>query len=184
MRWTLLPGLALGGGFLALLIAGVTFSPGLLGVSGCPILARMQPVKVALADDTDFVEMDRQPDLGRFPSFRLRVRGDGRVDWEGRGCVAALGAREGQMDPQSAKTLIERFEAEGFCRLCRNYYPDAEHADTTRLTLSLGGERTDVVEQLRNPPGEFSELAREVERTPVIARWIGGSASWGCWVGK
>jgi hypothetical protein len=88
------------------------------------------------------------------------------------------------MDPQAAKALIERFEADGFCRLCRNYYPDAQHADTTRLTLSLGDKRTDVVEQQRRAPGEFSELAQEVVRTPVIARWIGGVASRGCWVGK
>ena len=180
----MLPGLVLGGGILALVIAGVTFTPEFFGVSGCPLLARVQPVKVTLANDSDFVEMEKRPDLGTYPSFRLRVHGNGQVDWEGRGCVAARGAREGRINPQAAKALIERFEAEGFCRLCAHYYADTEHADRTRLTLSLGDERTDVVDERRSPPKAFSEVVREVSRAPMIAWWIGRPMGGDCWMGR
>jgi len=181
MRLTILLGPALAAGLAGLMSAGVYFSPEFFGVSGCPILALLQPVRVTLADDTDFVEMEKQPDLGTYPSFRLRVHGNGQVDWEGRQCVAARGRREGRLNPQAAKALIERFEAEGFCQLCSHYYPYNTHADTTRLTLSLGDERTDVVEQLRQPPGNFGELEQEVERTEPIAGWIGGRQGGDCW---
>lgn len=184
MRWTSWSGLAATGGLVVLLGAGIQFSPELFGVSDCPVLARVEPVRVALASDTDFVELDRQPDLGYLPSYRLRVRGDGHVDWEGRRCVAAPGYRRGQIDPESAKVLIERFEARGFCRLCGHYWPEAEHADTTRLALSLGDQRRDVVNESLDPPEAFVNMAEDMEQVPLVAEWIGQVRSGECSGGR
>ena len=146
---------------------------GIFGVSGCPILARLRPIQVVLAGETDYVELDRDPAMGPFPAFRVRVQGDGHVDWDGEQCVAVVGKRQGRIDPQDAKALIERFQSRGFCRLCRNYLPDATDLGARRFTLSVRGERQDVAECSRRAPQVFDDLDKDVVRRRMWTSGLG-----------
>lgn len=180
MHWTKWSWLSIASFLIVLFVAWILFSPELFGVSGCPILARLHPIQVVHAGETDYVELDRQPAQGLFPAFRVRVQGDGEVDWDGTSCVAATGRHHGQIDPQAAKALIDRFQARGFCRLCRNYFPDATDLGEQRFTLSLSGQRQDVVERSRKSPQIFEDLYRDVQTTARLDEWIGNPQNRRC----
>jgi len=172
MRRTKWSRLALAGVFIGLII-WIIFLRSSFGTSGCPILARLRPIQVVPATNTDFVELDWQSGMGFLPHYTVRIQGDGQVDWEGEECVAAKGHRRGQINPQAAKALIDHFQAHGFCRLCRNYYPDATDLGAVRLTLSVHSKRQDVIAQSLHSTLLIGDLSQEIQRAAQVDQWIG-----------
>ncbi len=140
----------------------------------CP--ASTVPTDTSVASATDFVQLQRTTcTRGECPVYTVRVAGDGSVTWTGGTNTVVQGPASGGIDPNQARTLMQRLADRGFWPLCGIYGRTGGPLPTSITTLSIGGRTRRVEDNAEAAPSFLRALDLDIDRTANTHQWRHGS---------
>lgn len=126
------------------------------------------------------VTLERTPCFGACPVYRVTIRADGRVAYEGEQWVEVDGTREGRADPEWLARL-EKMLA-GFAvdpgqyqygkPACGQFMTDMPGARITIVRRSGNEQRYSYNEGCTATPDRLKRLAELIDRAARTGRWI------------
>lgn len=123
------------------------------------------------------ITLERTACFGTCPTYRITLRGDGLVTYDGGFNVAFGGRVEEHVDPAAAGALIEQFRAAQFFGLDDRYAANVTDLPSTILGLRLGKARksvTDYAGLYDGMPAAVLDLQQAVEGLARSRRWVSG----------
>ena len=147
------------------------------GNTGCPSTAI--PVAAnSIAAASDSVELSHKACTGPDCAvYTVHVAGDGYVTWHGVSGVEVKGPAAAAIDPNDARTLIQRFADRGFWNLCTRYADEAANPSDDTVTLSIAGHSRTVQDLDGTAPSWLRALDQDLERTANTHPWRHGPGS-------
>jgi hypothetical protein len=141
-----------------------------------PPPSRHTPVPTGPGESA-IMTLSRSGCYGSCPAYRVEVRGDGAVRFNGEGSVLLAGEHTADIDPKVAGCLLEAFRKADFWSLNPRYVARAFDLPTYRLTLSIGGKSKTVIDfagRVVGMPAEVTSLEDAVDSAAGTGRWITG----------
>ena len=134
---------------------------------------------VQAAGDQVLAAIERGACFGICPVYRLTVRANGVVSYEGTSFVKVKGHAEARLDPGAMARLRNAF-AEARFGSFGDFYETATLSDGATTVLSFGeGRQPKTVRHNSgdlSAPRALSELERRMEQLVEVERWIGTDA--------
>jgi TonB family protein len=146
------------------------------------------------------VTMERQGCNGRCPVYRLKVHGDGLVEYEGYVYVHSKGKRRGRISPADIDQLLADFRNANYFSLddkynelhrsteitvtaggCNKKLSDTHFSGiptdlaSTLTTLTIG-DRTKSVSDYFGAPASLRKLESQIDQLTNSEQWVEGSA--------
>ncbi len=145
---------------------------GLAHSKNCPIgKAKLPPSGVGNADS---IEMVRSGCLSVCEAYTVRVRADGRVEWDGKHHVNNADQQTVNISPMEARDLIEKFRSPDFWALCGLYTRSGGGDSATTFTVNLG-KRTKIVSNHGDSAPEWlADLENDIDDTANTHQWRHG----------
>lgn len=141
--------------------------------SECPSEPVVEPSTDAPSGG-DYVELERTQCFGSCPAYQVRIYADGRVEWNGKSHVQVAGQRSGQITPESARSLIEKFRDAGFWRLCAKYDRIITDLPSAITVIHLGSSDKSVSDRAQSAPDWLRDLDRSIDEVADTHAWIHG----------
>lgn len=129
--------------------------------------ARVQPVLISL---------QRTACFGRCPIYRVEIRGDGLVTYEGTRFVKVVGKRTRRISPAAVRRLAKRFEATGFFDLRDEYRAGMTDMPTQYVSIRIGDRSKLVIDyagEQAGMPHSVKELEAAIDRVAGVSAWVG-----------
>jgi len=143
--------------------------------------------------------MERQGCYGKCPVYRLKIHGDGLVEYEGYAYVHSKGRRRGRISSADVDQLLEGFRNANYFSLddkytelhrsteilvrvggCHKTLNDSHFSTMptdlpwTLTTLTIG-DRTKSVSDYYGAPASLRKLETLIDRLTNSERWVGGT---------
>jgi hypothetical protein len=128
------------------------------------------------------ITLERGPCMGMCPVYKVVLKGDGAVVFEGKQGVDSVGRFTGRVSPEKVAALVRSIEQKNYFSLddrylygeakCSPYIADFPGAITS---IKLAG-RTKRVEHdpgCPNAPAALAEIEKQIDATAATSRWIG-----------
>jgi len=128
------------------------------------------------------ITLERGPCMGMCPVYKVVLKGDGTVVFEGKQGVDSVGRFTGRVSTEKVAALVRAFEQKNYFSLadryaygeakCSPYIADFPGAITS---IKLAG-RTKRVEHdpgCPNAPAALTEIEKQIDETAETSRWIG-----------
>jgi len=141
--------------------------------SDCPAEGT-HPLPPAVAQQGDFVQLERTSCFGPCPVYSVKIQADGHVIWNGNRSVVVVGEDTATIRPSDARALIEKFRATDFWGLCGSYAAMVTDASTVITTLHLGDQEKRVSNYFNTAPSWLQPLEHEIDAVADTHRWIHG----------
>lgn len=126
------------------------------------------------------ITLERTECYGSCPVYKLTIRGDGSVVYEGKKFVRTTGTKKTKIDQKTLDTLIESFSAINYVNLDDSYTsihnPDGTESivtdlPTTYTSFTLNGNRKAVTDYV-GAPKELKELEHKIDTIAGSKRWV------------
>jgi hypothetical protein len=125
--------------------------------------------------------LERTECYGFCPAYRVEIRGDGTVVYDGRRFVRVTGKQTSRAPAEKVAALFEHFERAGFTAMDAEYtYPVTDNPTAT-LTFTVNGKAKSVrdyppchkesVNAAAPPPPELCALEKEVDEVAGTRQW-------------
>jgi hypothetical protein len=117
------------------------------------------------------ITLERIGCLGSCPDYKVTIRADGSVVYEGRYYVKVEGIRKAVISLSDVQKLVEKLRTRDFFNweekkeVCVDY-PEVD------ITVNPNRRRKRVIEGC-NKPGQVLTLAEEIDRISGSKRWVG-----------
>lgn len=126
--------------------------------------------------DSLVITLDRTMCFGTCPDYRVEIRGDGSVTYEGRHYVEATGTRSAKIPVEAVHALFEKFRDAEFFWSHDAY--EAEVTDMPTYTVTIAFDKTsktirDYAGSMAGMPEAFTEIETAIDETANTAQWIG-----------
>jgi signal transduction histidine kinase len=127
---------------------------------------------------TVLITLERTPCFGSCPSYKLTIRGDGSVVYQGQSNVAVEGRHEAAISQEKVQELLAEFERVDYYSFKNEYHdPFASITDfpTTITSLTLDGRRKTVRHYHgdMSAPGELTALEFKIDEITNSEQWVG-----------
>jgi hypothetical protein len=123
--------------------------------------------------------LERTMCFGRCPVYKVKIRGDGTVLYEGSHFVAVEGSRQDRISREDVRRLLELARAADYFSLLPAYRAHITDMPSCITSVSIDGKTMTVVdyagESVGMPLG-VSELESAIDRMANTARWVKGGA--------
>lgn len=122
------------------------------------------------------ISLTRTPCFGICPSYRVTLKGDGKVRYEGDCFVDVKGVKDYAVDAAEVEKLARAFEAADFFSLRDEYRGEITDNPTQILSVTIGDRTktvTDYAGRLAGMPESVTELESEVDRVANTAPLVG-----------
>ncbi len=135
---------------------------------------REQPIPAAPLDAYAFT-LERTVCYGRCPAYRVTVRGNGRVEYEGKAFVGVVGRRVATIPRSEVARLVAAARDGDLWSMRASYVAGMTDMPTYRLTLTVGSRKHTIEDYAGYHVGmprsvsDFEDLIDEIGRT---RRWI------------
>jgi hypothetical protein len=145
------------------------------------VTAKTKTTTNAARQDNAVITLERTPCFGQCPVYRVTLKGDGTVVFEGKANVDSTGRRVGRVSSDNVKTLVRFADAIGYFSFadsyatgqgCAPYIADMPHAITS-IALTARMKRVDADHGCAAVPRRLSELEAKIDQTSESWRWIG-----------
>src|SRR5450432_1662926 len=120
----------------------------------------------------DSVALERTACCGFCPADTVTVHANGNIEWQGKAHVRQQGSGSAQVQPDAARSLIEKFRTSGFWKLCASYNRMVTDVPTAIATLRIGDSRKSVSDRAHGAPEWLQELDYQVDSLADTHRWI------------
>ena len=126
------------------------------------------------------VRLERLGCYGNCPAYTLTIHGDGHVEYNGKGHVAEVGARESRVEADVIKALAGEFAKARFLALpeeylgqnCSRYCTDMPTA-ITELSVKEVSHRVNHYYGCGGVPKALFELESGIDKLANAERWTG-----------
>jgi hypothetical protein len=119
------------------------------------------------------ITLERTMCLGTCPVYKLKIYGDGRVEYEGESYVGITGTQIGHISSDDVRDLVFEFYRIEYFSL-RDEYIEAEPDLPTIITsITIDGHRKQVVDHWGAPP-ELKDLEKMIDDAAGSDRWVHG----------
>lgn len=115
------------------------------------------------------ITLERTACLGSCPDYKVTIRGNGTVCYEGRAYVAVKGIRTTAIPASVVQKLQQKLRGEKFLHWPEQNQVCVDFAET-KITATLDGQKKEVIEGC-NQPGKVLQLAREIDQISGAERW-------------
>jgi uncharacterized protein DUF6438/ankyrin repeat protein len=135
-----------------------------------PKVKDWKTVKITLARTSCF---------GTCPSYKIEVRGDGSVLYEGRGNVTFTGAHRGLVPQSNVIELVKLFEQADYYSLLDEYRSNITDNATQITSISIDGRQKQVVDYVglqAGMPLAVKQLELAIDRLSGSERWTRGNS--------
>lgn len=122
------------------------------------------------------ISLRRTACFGRCPIYRVEIRGDGLVTYDGERFVAVLGRRTRRVSPAAVRRLVSQFQAANFYSLRDEYRASVTDMPSQIVSLRIGSRSKVVVDyagERAGMPHAVSELEDAIDRVAGTAAWVG-----------
>jgi hypothetical protein len=122
------------------------------------------------------ISLERTACFGRCPIYRVEIRGDGLVTYQGERFVAVTGRRTRRISPAAVRRLMAQFQAANFFALRDEYRAGMTDMPSRIVTLQIGGRGKRVVDYVGEEvgmPHSVTELEQAIDRVAGTAAWVG-----------
>jgi len=116
-----------------------------------------------------FITLERTACLGSCPDYKITIRGNGTVRYEGRAYVAVKGIRTTAIPASAVQKLQQELRGENFLHWPEQKQVCVDFAET-KITATLDGQKKEVIEGC-NQPGNVLQLASEIDQISGVERW-------------
>ncbi len=113
----------------------------------------------------------RRTCLGTCPEYKLTIRGDGSVVYEGKHYVHATGFRKGKISSSAVHALVQKFQDANFFEMSGGGI--VIDAPVRTVSVDMNGRHKELKEGCACPP-ELVRLEDEVGKTAGSERWVRG----------
>jgi len=122
--------------------------------------------------DKDFsITLERIGCVGSCPDYKITIRGNGTVRYEGHAYVSVEGIRNTTVPVSVVQSLQQKLRDEDFL-----HWPEQKEVcvdfPEVSITATFNGQRKQVLEGC-NQAGRVLQLASEIDRTSGAERWTG-----------
>jgi hypothetical protein len=135
-----------------------------------------RPIAFPTGDpDAATISLERTGCFGTCPAYRVTLRGDGEVTWQGERFVVAPIDLRYRIDPAAVRELFDRVRAMTFYGLRDDYQARVTDLPAYSVTVVYGGQRktvTDYAGGLVGMPYEVTSLEEAIDRAARTSRWI------------
>jgi len=124
------------------------------------------------------ITMERSACFGECPIYRVAVRGDGTVDYDGEDFVAVAGKHRAKVPVAVMMQLVEEFRKARFFSLLPRYASQVTDAASTKIGIAFDGYAAEVLDYVGEPvgmPSVVRKLEAEVDRALDTGRWTRGN---------
>jgi hypothetical protein len=122
----------------------------------------------------DLIAIEHTACYGICPTYTVTVHANGKIAWQGKGHVAQQGSGTAVVQPDAARSLIEKFRTSGFWKLCASYNRMVTDVPTAITTLRIGDNQKSVSDRGHGAPEWVHELDYQVDSLADTHRWIHG----------
>ncbi|MFO1187005.1 MAG: DUF6438 domain-containing protein [Alphaproteobacteria bacterium] len=129
------------------------------------------------------VSLTRTPCFGICPSYRVTLKGDGQVRYEGDCFVDVKGVKDYTVDAAAVEKLAKAFEAADFFNLQDEYRAQITDNPTQILSIRIGDRAKslkDYAGRMVGMPEAVTTLENEVDRVANTAPLV-GERTFGKW---
>lgn len=122
-------------------------------------------------DESFSITLERIGCLGSCPDYKITIRANGAVRYEGRAYVSVEGVRNTTIPVLAVQKLQQKLRDEDFL-----HWPEKKEVcvdfPEVNITATVDGQRKRVLEGCSSP-GKVLQLASEIDRISGTKRWSG-----------
>lgn len=134
------------------------------------VLSVWAPAQRATPDNTEIM-LQRTGCLGMCPAYKVTIRGNGLVVYEGRDYVHTRGIRTGKISSSAFQALVQKFMDAKFFDMRGGGI--ANDAPIETVSFTFDGRRNEVKEGCACP-SDLVKLEDEIDKTAGSERWVRG----------
>lgn len=123
--------------------------------------------------------LTRSACFGSCPAYRLEIRGDGAVQFEGQAHVQALGIQKENISKEAVAELLAAFRRADFFSLQDRYATPITDIPTFTVSLEFDGLKKSVVDHYglaAGMPEAVADLEEAFDRLAGTVKWLRGPA--------
>ena len=116
--------------------------------------------------------------FGTCPAYRVEIRGNGSVDYEGQSYVALTGTHHGSISKDTVAELVDAFRNANYYSLKNEYVWPATDLPTYETSIEIDGKLKEVKDYAGEQVGmpvSVSKLEAEIDRLADTESWIKGN---------
>jgi membrane dipeptidase len=117
------------------------------------------------------ITLERTPCFGVCPDYKVTIRGDGTVAYEGRQFVRVTGTRTWKIDPAAVAALAAEMQQAGYFDLQDSYEAHVTDNPTTWTSLTVGG-RTKRIKDYVAGPAALKEIEAKIDLVSGVKEYV------------
>lgn len=124
------------------------------------------------AKDGLVITIERTACFGTCPVYKLTIRGDGSVTYEGRKFVRVVGTRQSTLDKTDLAELVRAFNKAGYFGLDDHYRSRVVSDEPTTFTSFTMAGRHKQIEDYWGDPAALIALENQIDEVAGSKKWI------------
>ena len=117
------------------------------------------------------ITIERSACYGMCPSYKVALREDGTVTYEGRDFVRVKGTRTWKIDPGAVAALASEMQQAGYFDLQDEYVARVTDNPTTYTSLTVGG-RTKKIKDYVAGPAKLKEIETKIDQISGVKDYV------------
>ena len=120
------------------------------------------------------ITLERTLCFGTCPDYKVTIRGDGTVTYEGRHFVRVTGTRTWMIDQAAVAALASEMQQAGYFDLQDEYVATITDAPTAWTSLTVGGRTKRIKDYVAGPP-KLKEIEAKIDQVSGVKEYVSGN---------
>jgi hypothetical protein len=117
------------------------------------------------------ISIERTPCFGMCPDYKVTLRQDGTVTYNGRQYVRVTGEHTWQVDPAAVRALAAEMDQAGYFDLQDEYVARMTDNPTTFTSLTIGARTKKVRDYVAGPP-KLKDIEKRIDEVAGVKKYV------------